>query len=440
MKHDQASWGNWFTEGWTQEEIKVSNHDREVLRKLAGQVLELSQRPIEEEKIKLWQAHNDLVPVRPLILADAENGWNEILAQETQECEGSMAQDWEIWLKKEIIWGTRIKDDKPIEPVFYMPYKATDSNIGISEERIGDPEKGEAYTWKSPLADLSGSEFTDLDLSTIIKKPEINVDMASSMAAVNIAKEVFDGLLDVKIRHWWFWSPHLTVHYSNLRGLTGMMMDFYDYPEKVHEMMKLFTESHLHRLKYLEKEGLLYDNSGNTFVGSSGLGITSQLPQADFNGTVRLKDMWGLSEAQEASEVSPDMYAEFIFPYLKEISGNFGLNCYACCEPVNPIWDYVKQIPNLRRVSVSQWSNMELMSEILGDKYVYSYKSQPADLAVRNIDEELIRNNLKNVLKTTKANKNNLEIVQKDCHTIANKPENLYRFVEIAREEIDRLY
>ncbi len=440
MKHDQAFWGNWFTESWPREEIKISQRDREILRRLAGKVNELSQRPVEEEKIKLWRSHNDLVPVRPVILADAENGWNEILvAEEVQECEGAMAQDWEIWLKKEIIWATKIKDDKPIEAVFYLPYRATDTKTGVKEERVGDPEKGEAYTWKSPLAGLSGDEFKDLDLSTIIKMPEITVDFETTEMTVNMAKDVFKGLLDVKLRHWWFWSSHLTVNYSNVRGLETMMFDFYDYPEKVHEMMRLFTDGHQHRLKFLEKEGLLYDNSGNTFVGSGGLGITSQLPRKE-GSPVRLKDMWGLSEAQEASEVSPEMYGEFIYPYLREISENFGLNCYACCEPVNPIWDYIKQIPRMRRISVSQWANMETMSEYLGDKYVMSYKSNPADLAVSQIDEDLIRSNMKHVLETARKNSNHLEIVQKDNHTLSGKPGNLYRFVEIAREEINRIY
>ena len=52
-----------------------------------------------------------------------------------------------------------------------------------------------------------------------------------------------------------------------------------------------------------------------SWVGSGGLGWSDELPQPDFDGQVRCEDMWGMSESQETSGVSPDMFAEFVFPY-----------------------------------------------------------------------------------------------------------------------------
>jgi hypothetical protein len=215
-----------------------------------------------------------------------------------------------------------------------------------------------------------------------------------------------------------------------------MMTDFYDYPDKVHEIMQRFNTGYINKLRYLESNGLLYNNVGNTFVGSAGLGYTNQLHPKP--GQIKLSDIWGLSEAQEATGISPDMYKEFIFPYHKEVSELFGLNCYACCEPADPYWESVRQLHNLRRVSVSQWANMEKMSEFLGQDYVYSYKASSSDVAIENMDEEHVRLSLRKMLERTQNNR--VEIILKDLHTLGKKPHQVFRWTEIAREEIARIY
>lgn len=440
MRIDRASCGNLPEYGWPSEYIKINEHDCKILRDLAQKLKTLAERPIEEEKISLWTAHNDLEETRPLLLADPENGWNEIFPWEkTIQCEGEMAQDWEMWLRKEICWGENIKDDKPLTAVFYIPYCATDSKWGICEERIGDPEKGEAYTWQSPLANLDEDAFEECDLSSIIKTPVVTVDWEASNAAFALAEDVFDGLLTVGRRHKWWWSPDLSLSYSNLRGLENMMCDFYDYPDKVHEMMRLFTDGYLAKFSFLEKNGLLTANTGNCYIGSGGIGYTSQLPAAD-SKQVLLREMWGFNEAQETSEVSPAMVKEFILPYQMELAELFGLNYYGCCEGLNGRWEYIKELPRLRRVSVSQWSNIPMMSDLLGKDYVFAHKVSPTDLAVSHIDEGYIRCRLHELLVHCKENQNRVELIMKDNHTLANRPQNLYRWVEIAREEIARVY
>lgn len=435
MKIDKATCGNWILNGWDMEDIKISAHDREILRTLAKKMGELAARPTEDEKAKLWTVHNDLKATRPVLLLDPENGWNELLPYDsTIQCEGDMAQEWEMWLRKELYWGEQIKDDKPLEAVFYLPFRASDSKWGIHEQRIGAPDSGEAFTWIPPLKEIDDEEFEQLDLSSIIQTPEIRVDMDATMAAVHLAREVFDGILTVKLRHRWWWSPDLSLSYSNLRGLEKMMYDFYDYPEKVHEMMNLFTEGYLHKFHFLEQNGLLPDNSGNTYVGSGGLGYTMPV-----SGTVKLRQMWGFNEAQETSEVSTEMFAEFILPYQIKLADEFGLNCYGCCEGLDGRWEQVKTIPRLRRVSVSQWADMRKMSDYLGSDYIFSYKASPTDLAISRIDEDYIRANLRKVLEYTKSNNNRVEIIMKDNHTLGNNPRNASRWVEIAREEIARL-
>lgn len=438
MRFDQATNGNIFMHGWTREQAVMSSHDKAILRELAKKLRAYAERPEEAEKMNLWRAHNDLKESRPMIYVDLENGWNELLPLEfTCECEGEMAQEWEMWLHKELIYAEKIKDDKPFEAKFYLPLQFTDTKWGIDKEIIGDPQSGEAYTWKHPITEEMMD--ADIDLSTLIKTPSITIDMDATNAFTAIAHEVFDGILAVERRNWWWWGMELTHPYSDLRGLEGMMCDFYDYPEKVHEIMELFTQGYLSKLDFLEQNGLLTPNTGNCYVGSGGLGITNDLNPAAASPKSAM-DIWGFHESQETSEVSPDMFAEFVLPYQLRLAERFGLNYYGCCEGLDKRWDYVKRIPRLRRVSVSQWADIPKMSDILQRDYVFCHKVSPTDIAVPQIDEDYIRRRLGEVLTHCKQNNNNVELIMKDNHTIANKPENVYRWVQIAREEIARVY
>lgn len=437
MRKDKGAWGNWITDGWPIEKVAISASDRNVLRELALEFRTLCERPEEQEKIQLWTAHNDLQKTRPLVLVDLENGWNEaILFSRDIKCEGEMAQDWEMWLRKEIMYAHSIRDDKPLTPVFYIPHRAVNTEWGISEDHIGGEDINAAYRWEPLLSKYEDEAFENLNLDPYIEDPYVKVDQEASSRTFELAKSVFEGILEVEFRTWWFWSSHLVLAYSHLRGIDGMMIDFYDYPDKVHEIMKRFNDGYINKLKYLEANGLLYNNVSNTFVGSGGLGFTNELKPVQ--GNVRLADMWGLCEAQEATGISPDMYKEFIFPYHHEVAKLFGLNCYACCEPADPYWESVRQLPNLRRISVSQWANMEKMSEFLGKDYVYSYKASSSDVAIDNMDEEHIRKSLRKMLEVTQ--QNNVEVILKDLHTIGHKPHQVFRWVEIIREEISRIY
>jgi hypothetical protein len=155
-------------------------------------------------------------------------------------------------------------------------------------------------------------------------------------------------------------------------------------------------------------------------VGSGGFGFTDELPQPDFAGRVRCKDLWGFTESQETVSVSPRMYREFIFPYEKPIMDRFGLNCYGCCEPLNQRWSTVKEHPRLRRVSCSPWADLAKMAEYLGGEYILSLKPNPAAIASAEIDEDAIRQGLRKAIQQTRGCR--VEIIMKDNHTIGKRP------------------
>ncbi len=411
-------------------DLNFSKKDRDILRGLAGKVAEIASRPSEEIKRKLWYDHNALKATRPVVFCDPENGWNEMITESMLECENDLARVWENHFRKEIFWGESMGDDRPVEAVFPVSYSFTETNWGLQEERKSGGHGG-SYTWIPAIRDY------DKDLPKM-KFPEITLNMEHTLAQKNLAENLFGDLLPIKLKGAWWWSLGMTSTLIYLRGLEEFMMDFFLFPDQLKALMKFLSDGHLAKLEFLEKNHLLSLNNDGTYVGSGGYGFSNELPQKDFNAEhVRTLDMWGFSESQESTAISPEFFEEFIFPYQLPILNRFGLNCYGCCEPLDLRWNVIKTIPNLRRVSVSPWSDIRVMSANLGDQYIYSRKPTPTDLADPDPDWTRIRKDIRSFYQITKNNR--VEIIMKDNHTLGNNPQNAINWCKIAKEEAEAL-
>ena len=410
--------------------LSFSGKEIGILRGLAFKVAELAARPVESVKKNKWIAHNDLETTEPLIFCDPENGWNEIITQDQILCANPLARVWEMTLRKEIFWGEKMKDDRVIEPYFNVSYNYSDSGYGIAEEIVGGQDGG-SFIYNFPIRDYE-EDFPKLQL------PEIEINYAKTREVYSLAEELFDGLLKVRMKGIWWWTLGMTWDFIKLRGLENLMVDMMIQPEWVHKLMDFLCKAVHHKLDFLEKEKLLFLNTQGSYVGSGGFGWTKELPMDGFNPDhVRLKDMWGFAESQETVVVSPEMYGEFVYPYQETILRRFGLNCYGCCEPIDPRWKYVKNFPRLRRVSVSPWANVKRMAEFLENKYVLSIKPSPTPLASKIMDETVVRKELSDKLEDSRGCC--VEIIMKDNHTLGNNAGNAVRWCEIAREEINKI-
>jgi hypothetical protein len=164
---------------------------------------------------------------------------------------------------------------------------------------------------------------------------------------------------------------------------------------------------------------------------------TEILPQRDWvpGSPMRLRDVWGFAESQETVGVSPRMFEELVLPCQVPLLERFGLNCYGCCEPLERRIDAIlKNVPRLRRVSVSPWADQKVMADKLGKSYVFSKKPHPT-LVATGFDERAIRDDLRKTLRI--AGNGVLEIVMKDTHTVQGDPTRLTRWVRIALEEVN---
>lgn len=404
--------------------VTISRADRAILRELATDVAELAVRPIEQEKQDLWRRHNALQPTRPLVFCDPENGWHEIFPATTYRCHGELARQWEFRLRKEIFWARRLQDDRVIEPFFDIAHVFTTTGWGLPIATVGGGHGG-AYAWAAPLREQA-------DVAKL-HTPRIDVDDAATTRLHSLSEETFDGLLTVRLRTAWWWTLGMTWTLVGLRGLTPLMYDLADAPDLVHTLMGILRDGTLAVLDSLEARGLLARNSGGAYVGSGGFGWTDELPGPDVPGPVRTAEMWGFAESQETVGISPAMFEEFVFAYQAPILARFGLNCYGCCEPLDHRWSVVQRFPRLRRVSVSPWADRAFMAEMLGDRYIFSMKPHPTDLAMATFDEERVRAVLRRDLRAARDCR--VEVIMKDNHTIGNDPRRVERWVQIAREE-----
>ena len=115
--------------------------------------------------------------------------------------------------------------------------------------------------------------------------------------------------------------------------------------------------------------------------------------------------------AQIFSSVSPEVTREFEIPYMQEVYSHFGSIYYGCCERLDDRLDVVEQMPNIRKVSCSPWSNREHFASVLSKKYIMSAKPNPAFLAAKQFDEELIRLDLRRTIRAARKNGLGLEFL-----------------------------
>jgi hypothetical protein len=415
-----------YTAALPGEKTVIAEEERRVLRELAARVARLAARPRQEEMRRLWLRHNRLEPTRPLIICDPENGWNEIIRAEDLVCSSRLARHWEMVLRKELFWGERMLDDRPIEAVFHLGYTATDSGYGVEEHYIQNTPGG-SYSWVPVLKQCS-----DLDR---LRFPRLQVDQDTTRRAAKLAREVFADFLSVRITGLWWWSLGLTYDLVLLRGMQQVMLDMFDSPSFVHELMTFLMEAAFSKLDFLEASGLLCLNNA-CYLPPGGFGHTEELPAQGFTGKVRTADMWGYAESQETVGISPEMFAGFIFPYQLRLLERFGLSSYGCCEPLERRWDTIRTIPRLRKVSVSAFADVERMAGQLGDRYCYCWKPHPADLAVPVLDQEAVRARLRRTFQLIRGCR--VEVLMQDNHTIGGNPQNVVDWVRIAREEAER--
>ncbi len=402
--------------------------ERGLLRSLANQVVEIAAHPKQAQKHDLWIRHNRLEQVRPLFLVFPEDAWTEILPPGQLELHDPFWRQQEWYLKHLIYRDRMLPDDFVVEPELWTRRIVRWSSWGLEPRFIRPADTSGAYCWEAPIKEPA-------DIARL-RYPEVEVDEFETQRNWAALSEVFAGIMPVRISCTLPQGDLIGVA-AKLRGIQQIMVDMYDRPEWLHELMTFITEGVMRGVKYLETSSYLTLNNGFHYTDSGGIGLTSELPGPGFDGKhVRLADLWGFGVAQELSEVGPRQHEEFVLNYQLRLLEQCGLNAYGCCEPLTHKFDMLtKRVPQLRRISISPWCNFEKALEKLGSHYVLSWKPDPT-LLTQNFQPEACRSFIRRRMEAARGC--TIEMVLKDTLTLENEPVRLEQWCQIAREEVEK--
>ena len=407
----------------------VSAHDRDVLRRLGQRKAEIASADAQEEHRRLWTKLNRLESERPMVWL-FEVPWNEMNVDDelTLECEGGVSQAMERGLRREIYQWDHMAGDMVVAPFIPVGPTLSDTGFGLSE-KVDVARTDATSSVVSRHFHIQIKDESDIDK---IQMPEVTLDQEAWDRSLELTSEIFDGIIPVtkigvkstSIAPW-----DLLVR---LTGVDEVLTDMVLRPDYIHKMMDRMTQAFICRLEQHEALNILATN--NEIWLGGGPQFTDELPQPDCDPEqVRPIDMWGRTMSQIFSAVSPAMHEEFALQYECRWLERFGLTYYGCCEQLDEkVGILRKNVPNLRKISMSPWIDLDVAIDNIGQDYVFSLKTNPAVLAEDTWRPDVVREDLAQTLDRLK--NQHVEIIMKDISTVRYEPQRLWEWASMAGE------
>ena len=402
--------------------------DRDIVRALAAQAAELAASPVMDEKRRLWSALNQLRPERPMVNLD-QVCWSEMNVGDelTLRCENPDLR-WHEERLRQIIYRFKhmpvdhVADDYiPVSPAI----NGANFGIGIKETlAVTDPNSEVvSHSYENQIRCMADIEK--------VKMPVVTHDEKETARRLEIAHDAFDGVMPVRL---YGHDPYISVWdpISMWMGVENTLYAMIDEPEMMHALADRVVAGYMTMLDQIEELGLLV--SRQSWIHCTGA-WTDELPPAGFEpDKPRTTDIWGFGLAQMLSTCSPEMFDEFEVEHCLPLLERFGIMYYGCCDPLDRKIAQVRRIRNVRKISMSPWTDEANGAEQIGSDYVFSRKPNPAILAMTNFDESLARAELVRTKELCRANNCPLEFIMKDISTVKGDPRRLWRWAQIAME------
>ena len=416
-------------------EVQLGAADRDRLRRLAGELAAIAALPVHAAKARLWRQLNDLQSARPMVWIN-ELCWHEMNVDDelTLRCEHPWARDQERELRRTLYQWRHLPGDMVIDDHLASPLMFHSTDFGIMEDvdivRTDDSSDVVSRHFKIQIRD-------EADLAKI-KMPVVSHNELATELHYQAMCATYAGLMPVRKvgqTHLWFTPWDYLIRWW---GIEEAMLDMLERPELVHAAVERMVDAWLAELDQLEAQNLLALDCNNTRIGSGGYGYTRALPGTPFDPAhVRPHNMWGCSNAQIFSEVSPEMHWAFAVQHDLRWLQRWGLTYYGCCEPLSGKIEVLRRIPNLRKISVSPWCKTgQLIAQVGGD-WVLSRKPSPAILAEDAWHPGRARAALVEFMEAT-GGRCHVELIMKDISTVRYQPQRLWEWSQIAMEEAER--
>jgi hypothetical protein len=391
---------------------------------------EIAALPVHKEKAELWRRLNDLEPVRPLVWIN-EISWHEMNVDDelTLQCTDNWARQVELGLRRTLYQWNHMPGDMIVDDYISCPKVIHSTGLGISEDV--DIVRTDAAS--SVVSRHFHRQIVDPEDIAKIRMPVVTYDEAKTQEQYQSLNDAVGDILPVKLvgnKGTWFAPWDELIRWW---GVQEAMMDLVLRPQMVNDIMSHLVDAYLRELDQWVELNLLTRNDDNTRIGSGAYGYTDELPREGYHPEHPLpKDLWGSATAQIFVGVSPEMHWEFALQHEIRWLERWGLTYYGCCEPLDVKMDILRRIPNLRKISVSHWVDIDRAVSEMGTDYVLSRKPTPAGLAEDDWRPGLARQQLREFLE--KARGCQIEIIMKDISTVRYQPQRLWEWEKMAME------
>ncbi len=405
--------------------------DREILRPLAARYMGFALSDENMGNMALHRAVNDLRSSRPIVLVD-EIPWAEmeLVDELTLRCTGEEARRAEQYFRRMLYRWLYVRGDLVLPPFYGVKKHITSSGNGI--ERLFRDEG--THTGAPIRAHTFQNQFQSLEDLEKLHNEVIHYDAAATQAECNAITALIGDVLPVKLVGESSGYSLGCVTWdliSNYCGLDSLFLDLIDKPELMHALAGKLTDIYLDKVAQYERLNLL---EGECYHLHCTAGLTNDL-QPDYD-RVTLKQTWGRGAAQILGSVSPAMHDEFDIQYMVRAMEPFGMTYYGCCEPLDGKIDIVEKLPNLRKITVTPWADVDVACERIAGRYVVASKPNPSAVAVDALDEDALRKELNRIVDAIHRNNCTADLVLKDITTVKNRPQTLMRWTEIAMETV----
>ena len=117
------------------EEVKLSPRDKDVLRRLAGEIAGIAALPVHKEKARLWRKLNDLDSERPMVWIN-EICWHEmnVGGELTLSTEHPWAQEQEREMRRTLYQWRHLPADMIVNDHLTCPLAIHSTDFGIIED------------------------------------------------------------------------------------------------------------------------------------------------------------------------------------------------------------------------------------------------------------------------------------------------------------------
>ncbi|MCL2832185.1 MAG: hypothetical protein FWD78_03355 [Treponema sp.] len=405
----------------------------ESFREFAKQYAELAHSPAQEQKRRLWRDLNSLKFSRPAIYVRKIPYW-EFFDYSAVKSEDRLLRGIERMFAESVIYRQKLIDDYIFEP--WISVRAV---LNIDEkDRWGVPCALGEKTAQFGAAAFDPPIKNEEDLARI-KPAKFEIDEKATAERIEKVKDALgpdmDGVLDVVCSRVGVfceqWHRDISTDIAKLRGLEQIMWDVYDRPEWFHRFVTIMRDTVLEDIDKTEKAGSFRAFNSDNQAMAYGGGLPDPVPQNKVRGP---SDLWVFMASQEFTGIGPELYDEFMLQYQKPIMERFGLSAYGCCEDMNTKIPLLKKIKNMRRIAITPFSDVRKCAELIGPDYVASYRPKPTDMIAGGLDEDLVSKIIRRDYQILKEFNCPFDITLKDVETIAAKPQNMIRWVEIVRK------